>query len=193
MPCSQNDLRTPSETFAPGTVIAVEGHAEVLPELRAVADDAGTQPVEYRNRQAARISRRLHHQRRHRCDQNGLCHPLGAVAGDVASNLAAAGGMTDMDGVLEVELLDQFGKVIGVGVHVVAGPRLARASVAAAVMGDASIAARGEVEHLILECIRGKRPAMAEDNGLSGAPILVIDLGAVFGRDCAHVGLDCWG
>src|SRR5262249_52879184 len=85
-----------------------------------------------------------------------------------------------------------FGEIIGVGIHVIAGPWLARTSVAAAVMGDAAIAARREEEHLVFERIRGKRPAMAEDNRLPGAPILVIDLGAVFGCDCAHMGLDCW-
>ena len=36
MPCSQNDSRTPSEIFAPGPIVAVERHAEILPELRAI-------------------------------------------------------------------------------------------------------------------------------------------------------------
>ena len=65
-------------------------------------------------------------------------------------------------------------------------------------MGDTAIAARSETEHLVFERVRGKGPAMAEDNGLSGAPILVIDLSAIFGGDRAQISLmtffrsSCW-
>ncbi len=78
------------------------------------------------------------------------------------------------------------GEVVGIGVDIVAVPRLARAAMAAPVMGDAAIAVRGEEEHLVLEGVGAERPAMAEDDRLSRAPILVIDLGAVLGRDRAH-------
>ena len=47
-------------------------------------------------------------------------------------------------------------------------------------MGDAAVAASGQKEHLVFEGVRAERPAMAEDDGLSGAPVLVIDLRAVF-------------
>src|SRR5262249_28921943 len=47
-----------------GPVVAVEGHAEVLPELRAVGDDVGAQLVEHLDRQAAGIGGRLQHDRR---------------------------------------------------------------------------------------------------------------------------------
>ena len=72
---------------------------------------------------------------------------------------------------LEVELLDQLREVVGVRVHVVAGPRLARTSVAAAVMRDAAKATRSEKEHLVFKRIRRERPAVAEDHRLSGAPV----------------------
>ena len=42
------------------------------------------------------------------------------VAADVAGDLAAAGGMTDQDRVVQVEGFDEGGKVVGVGVQVVA-------------------------------------------------------------------------
>ena len=87
--------------------------------------------------------------------------------------------MADMDRVLEVERLDQRREVVGIGVEVVAVPGLARPAMAAAVVGDAAIAARGQEEHLVLERIGGQRPAMAEDDRLPRAPILEIDLGAV--------------
>src|SRR5258708_34934789 len=94
--------------------------------------------------------------------------------------------MADMDGLLEIELLDEFREVVGVRVHVVACPRLARPSVAAAVMRNAAIAARCEKEHLVFERIRGERPAMAENYRLPCAPVVVVNLRAVFGRDRAH-------
>src|SRR5258708_30822719 len=94
--------------------------------------------------------------------------------------------MTDMDGILEIELLNEFREVVGVGVHVVAGPRLARTSVAPAVMGDAAISVRGEIEHLVFERIRGERPAAAEDHWLPPAPVFVINFRAAFGREPTH-------
>ena len=183
MPCSQNDSRTPSETFAPGAVVAVERQAEVVPELRAVGLNAGAELIERPRAACRRIGRRLQHQRRHGADQHCLRHALGAVAADIAGDLAAAGRVADVDGVLEVELLDQFREIVGVGVHVVAVPRLARAAMAAAIMGDAAIAARREEEHLVLEGVGAERPAMAEDDRLSRAPVLVVNLRPVLGGD----------
>ena len=57
---------------------------------------------------------------------------------------------------------------------------------AAAVVGYATVPARGEIEHLVLECIRGERPAMTEHDRLSRAPVLEIDLCAIFGGDRTH-------
>jgi hypothetical protein len=53
-------------------------------------------------------------------------------------------------------------------------------------MGDAAIAARGQEEHLVLERVGAERPAMAENNGLTLAPIIVVDLRAVLGGDRGH-------
>ncbi len=128
----------------------------------------------------------LQHQRRHRADQHGLGHTFRAVAADIAGDFAAARGVADMDRVLQVERFDERREVVGVGVHVVAVPGLARAPMAAAVMGDAAISAGSQKEHLVFKGIRAERPAMAEDHGLSAAPVLVIDLRAVFGRDRGH-------
>ena len=108
------------------------------------------------------------------------------MAADIAGDFAAAGGVADVDRILEVELLDQLREIVGVGVHVVAVPRLARTAVAAAVMGDAAISVRRQEEHLVFEGIRGKRPTVAEDHRLPGAPVLVVNLRAVFGRERTH-------
>src|SRR5438094_213082 len=67
-------------------------------------------------------------------------------------------------------------EVVGVGVQIVAVPGLARAAVAAAVMGDAAVAAGSQKEHLVFPGVRAQRPAMTEDHGLSAAPVLVVQL-----------------
>ena len=50
------------------------------------------------------------------------------------------------------------------------------------IMGDATVPARGQKEHLVLEGIGAERPAVTEDDRLPVAPILVVDLRAVFGN-----------
>jgi hypothetical protein len=91
-----------------------------------------------------------------------------------------------VDRVREVELLGQLHQVVGVGVHVIAGPGLTGAAVAAAVVRDAAESPRREEEHLRIPVVRAERPAVTEDHRLSAAPVLVIDLRPVFGGDGAH-------
>ena len=86
----------------------------------------------------------------------------------------------------QIERLDQRREVVGVGVHVVAVPGLARAAVAAAVVGDAAVAAGGQEQHLVFPGVGAERPAVAEDDRLPGAPVLVVDLRAVFRFDEWH-------
>ena len=121
---------------------AVERRGEILEELGAVGEDASADLVECLQRQAAGIGRRLQHQRRHRGDQHGLGHPFGAVTADIAGDFAAAGGVANVDHVLQVERLNKLREVVGVGIHVVALPGLARPAMAAAVMGNAAVSVR---------------------------------------------------
>jgi hypothetical protein len=58
--------------------------------------------------------------------------------------------------------------------------------VTTAIMGNAAIAALSQKQHLIVPGIRAQGPPVAEDHGLSYTPILVINLGAVFGRNDRH-------
>src|SRR5262245_16696457 len=60
---------------------------------------------------------------------------------------------------------------------------------AAPIMGDATVPARGQKEHLVLEGIGAERPAVTEDDRLPVAPILVVDLRAVFGDYRRHITL----
>lgn len=59
----------------------------------------------------------------------------------------------------------------------------------APVVRDDSIALLTEEQHLRVPVERAERPAVTEYNGLSLAPVFVIDLCAVFGGDCRHSGL----
>jgi hypothetical protein len=52
--------------------------------------------------------------------------------------------VTDHDEVVQIERVDELGEVAGMGVHAVAVPRLRRAAVPAAVVGDGAVAVVGE-------------------------------------------------
>ena len=170
-----------------GAVVAVEGQGEVLVELRAVGDEAGAKTVEDGHREAFGVLVGLQHERRDGADEDGLGDAAGAVAAEVAGDFAAAGGVADHDGVLEVEEVVELGEIVGVVVHVVAVPGLAGAAVAAAVVRDDAIALLAEEEHLGVPGVGGEGPAVREGDGLSGAPVFVVDGGAVFGGDVRHV------
>src|SRR5450759_4539625 len=161
---------------------------EILVELRAVDDGAEADLVERLDRQAAGIGRRLQHQRRNGGNQRDLGHPFRAVTADIAGDFAAARGEADQDGTLQVERFDELREVVGIGVHIVATPWLARPAMATTVVGDAAIAVGGQEHHLSLPAIRTEGPAVAEHQRLSCccAPVLVIDVRTVFGRDRAH-------
>src|SRR5664280_2033355 len=159
---------------------------EVLVELRTAGNGAGADLVEDLHWQAAGIGRSFQHQRRDCGDQRCFGQAFRAVATDIAGNFATTRGEADQSRVFEIERFDESRQVIGVGIHVVAGPRLARAAMATTVMGDRAIAVGCQEEHLSLPTIGIQRPAVAEHDGVSCAPVLVIDLRAVFGCNPAH-------
>jgi len=94
--------------------------------------------------------------------------------------------VADERGAVQAERFDELRQIVGVRVHVVAVPWLARTAVAATIVGDAAIAVERQVDHLVFPRIGVERPAMAEDDGWSGAPVLVVDSRAVLGGDRAH-------
>src|ERR1700730_13156039 len=105
----------------------------------------------------------------------------------IARYLAAAGGMTDMDGVFQVEMRRKSGQVVGVMVHIVALGGLSGATMATGVIGDHSITMMKEEQQRRVPVIGRQRPAMAEHNWLARTPVLVEDLRAVLGGDGGHV------
>src|SRR5438132_7923194 len=64
---------------------------------------------------------------------------------------------------------------------------LGGAAMAAPVMGYDAIAVLEEEQHLRVPIIGRQRPAVAEHDGLTFAPVLVEDLNAVFGGDRVHI------
>ena len=70
------------------------------------------------------------------------------MAADVAGHLAAARGVPDVNGGVQVEVLSQVGQVVGVVVKVVALAGLRGAAVPAPVMGDDPVALMQEEKHL---------------------------------------------
>jgi hypothetical protein len=94
--------------------------------------------------------------------------------------------MADMDDVGQSKVGDELGEVVGIGVHVVAGPWLAGTPVATAVMGDRPEPSQTQVEHLVLERVGAQWPAVAEHHRLSTPPVLEVEVRAVARGECAH-------
>ena len=101
------------------------------------------------------------------------------MAADVARHLAAAGGVPDVDGVVQIEVPGQLGQVIGIVVHVVPLTDLRGAAMPAPVVGDDPVAVVQEEEHLGVPVVGRQWPAVAEHDGLSATPVLVEDLRAI--------------
>src|SRR5436190_9993809 len=94
-------------------------------------------------------------------------------------HLAAAGGMTNVNGVLQIEMRGQSRKVVGIVIHIMAVARLGRTAVTSSVMRDDAIPVVQEEQHLRVPVIGRQRPTMAEDEGLSAPPASIKAGGAV--------------
>src|ERR1700747_983147 len=169
-------------------VIVVEGAgSDVAVELGTVRCERHLEIIEYLLRQPLWVGRRLQHQRRNRADDGRLRYPAFAVASNVMHNLAATSRVADMDSILEIEMRRHRGEVIGIVIHVVAVADLAGPAVAAAVMSNDAIAVIEEEQHLRIPIIGRQRPTMTEDDGLTFAPVLIVDLYPVADCNCPHV------
>jgi hypothetical protein len=62
------------------------------------------------------------------------------LSGDVAHDFAATGGVSNVDGFLQIETSSQRSQIVGVVVHVVTVAGLRGASVPTPVMGDDAVA-----------------------------------------------------
>src|SRR5271165_591663 len=105
---------------------------------------------------------------------------------DVAGNFSAAGGVTHVNGVLQVKLLGEGGEIVGIGVHVVAIPGLGGTAMPATVSCNHSIALLSEEHHLRVPIVCGQRPSVTEHDGLARSPVLVVNLRSVFCGNRRH-------
>ena len=80
-------------------------------------------------------------------------------------------------------MFDELRQIVGVMIHVIAVPRLTGAAVPATVMRDTTEPVVREESHLVFKRIGGERPAVAEDDGLAAAPVLVVNLRTVLCGD----------
>jgi hypothetical protein len=111
--------------FCAGPVVAIEGSFRKRAiELRTIGRELRLQSVEHFLGEAVRIGRCLQHQRRHRADQGRLRHAAFAMPSQIMRHLAAAGGVADVDSVLQIEMRRQGRKVVCIVIHVVAITRL---------------------------------------------------------------------
>ena len=176
----------PVRNFRARPVETVKGKAEIFEELSAIVQYRSAKLIKHLDWQASRVLGGLQHQRRDSADQYGFGYAARPVAADVPRDFSAAGGMSDVDRVAKVKRRNKFGEIIGVGIHIVAVPGLSGTSVTSAVVRNAAISAGGKEDHLVLPRVRAQGPTVAEDERLSFAPVLVINLSTIFGCDCWH-------
>jgi hypothetical protein len=87
-----------------GAVGTIERRRQIFEELRSIGENTCADLVEHLDRQTAGIRRCFQHGRRNGTDQHGLGHAGGAVPTDIARHFAAAGGVSNMDGIPKVQL-----------------------------------------------------------------------------------------
>jgi hypothetical protein len=97
----------------------------------------------------------------------------------------------DVDGVMQVKVLSQAGKVVGVVVHVVALADLCGAAVPASVMGDHPVAVAQEEKHLGVPVVGRQGPPVTENDWLTGAPVFEEDLSSSLVVNSAMVHPHC--
>src|SRR5689334_2137277 len=105
---------------------------------------------------------------------------------DVAGDFSTTGGVAYVNGIFQVQLFREGCEVVRVRVHIVAIPCLGGTAMPSPVMRNDSIADLAEVQHLSFPIVGAERPAVAENDRLSRAPVLVINLRAVFRSDRRH-------
>ena len=133
------------------------------------------QVIERLDIRAHRVRGCLQPDRGNGADQHRLANTARAVPTYVSNHFPAAGRMPDMNRILQVQRLGQFGEVVCECVKVIALPRLAGSTMPTPVCSDNPVSVRCEEEHLVFKRVRRQRPAMTEDNRAACAPILEVN------------------
>jgi hypothetical protein len=171
--------------LCPGPIGTVELRRQVLVELRPVLHKAAPQVVEDLNRKPLRIGRGFQHKRWHCSDEHHFGDSLLSVAPDVADDLTAASGVAHKYGILEIKRFDHSCKIVGIAVHVIPRKGLTRPAMATTIVRDHTEPILRKEKHLTVPSVGAQRPTVRERYDGAFAPVLVVDLGAVLGRDGA--------
>src|SRR5438477_12102098 len=97
------------------------------------------------------------------------------MTAEIMHHLAAAGRMADVNRILQVEMIGHGLQIVGIVVHVVSAAGLSRATMSTPISCNDAETFAEEKKHLRVPIIRRERPAVAEHDRLSFAPVLVID------------------
>jgi hypothetical protein len=174
--------------LGPRPIGTVELCRQVLVELRAVLHKAAPHIVEDLDRQPLRIGRGFQHKRRHCSDEHRFGDSLLSVATDVADDLAAAGGVANEYGILEIERLNHSCKIVGIAIHVIPRRGLARPAMTTTIVCNHAEPVLHKEKHLTIPSVGAQRPTVRKRYDRAFAPVLIVDFGAVFGGDraCTH-------
>src|SRR5207249_3084584 len=98
------------------------------------------------------------------------------MTAEITHYLAAARGMADVNRIFQVEMIGDGLQIVGIMVHVVSAAGLSRATMSTPISCNDAETLADEKKHLRVPIIRRQRPTMAEDDRLSFAPVLIIDV-----------------
>src|SRR6059058_2438679 len=98
------------------------------------------------------------------------------MTAEIMHHLAAAGRMADVNRILEVEMIGHGLQIVGIVVHLVSAAGLSRATMSTPISCNDAETFADEKKHLRVPIVRRERPAVAEDDGLSFAPVFIIDV-----------------
>src|SRR6516162_2716423 len=98
------------------------------------------------------------------------------MTGEIMHHLAATGRMANVNRILQVEMVGDRLQIVGIMIHVMSVAGLSRATMSAPIGRNDAIAFAEEKKHLRVPIVCAQGPAMAEHDGLTGSPILVINV-----------------
>src|SRR5438874_7117015 len=98
------------------------------------------------------------------------------MAAEIMHYLAAAGRMADVNRILEVEMIGHGLQIVSIVVQVVPAAGLSRATMSAPIIRNDAETFADEKKHLRVPIVGRERPAVAEHDRLSFAPVLIVDV-----------------
>src|SRR5260370_39063902 len=69
--------------------------------------------------------------------------------------------MTNHSDFLQIEMLDEFGEIVGILIHVVTTPSLPGTAMATTIVSDDAIALLAKKQHLRIPCVCAERSALS--------------------------------